>query len=468
MHLNEKFNEWTKAHVFYKLYLQPQKKDLNKVERQEHAWRMRNFKEAPQGKLLVNNSLFDGLQNDQTVHLLHVTTDLDNILESGALYSSGGCLVGSIYCTPLFLSDQHRGRFRIHNLGHYIFKKEMPMVLGKEGRAADKKITSLIIILHCPQEACGNLIGIDYLRLGDIHFALYQELSYLLSNAERTQLEKQIVSRIKNAVQFLSTARGVFYLDEKIDRESFFNQFLSAVDHLPILGYFYFEVLTEYFLLYLCDRETKKFAGRREFYNHHAKQMMFDLCPQLLENFTLGQFKPSPDQLSRYFKNKKAVFSKLDFNHFLNYLIERIIFLVNARLFSLEGEKIDFRSAHWSFGGVVDFAAPLVGHLIHRELRNFGRYPDFYFYFDQYKALQVWNFWNHHNIVVPFNGLIPKGEVGINPAYPDMTYEIFEGEVFCEKNGCWIEPRKKLDIEIVPRLVNPRHAFMRHKYYIRP
>ena len=108
--------------------------------------------------------------------------------------------------------------------------------------------------------------------------------------------------------------------------------------------------------------------------------------------------------------------------------------------------------------------SPLVGHLVHRELRNFGRFPDFYFYFDQFKALQIWNYWNHMGITIPFNGFFPKGEVGINPAYPNLKYHIYRAEISRENSSfMYVTKGEELEINIVPRLVHLRFATMRKR-----
>ncbi len=77
---------------------------------------------------------------------------------------------------------------------------------------------------------------------------------------------------------------------------------------------------------------------------------------------------------------------------------------------------------------------------------------------DQYKALQAWNYWNHLDVVLPFNATMPKGEVGINPAYPALEHVIFRAEKV--EDGL-VEPVEQLDLSIAPRLVDLRYALMR-------
>ena len=139
--------------------------------------------------------------------------------------------------------------------------------------------------------------------------------------------------------------------------------------------------------------------------------------------------------------------------------------MTNARLFSKTDGLIDWEKIEWSFDGLELFLKPLLGHLIHRELRTFGRYPHFYFYFDQSKALQIWNYWNQLKVIVPFNGIIPKGEIGINPAYPELKYKIYLGRVLAEgaEESSLVEIEKELGFKLVPRLIDPKFVNMREQ-----
>jgi hypothetical protein len=141
------------------------------------------------------------------------------------------------------------------------------------------------------------------------------------------------------------------------------------------------------------------------------------------------------------------------------YLQDRLTYLVNARLFRAALGAEDWHHARWEFDDLREIVGPLIGHLIHRELRSFGRYPDFYFYYDQHKALQAWNYWNHMDIIAPFNGTIPKGEIGVNPAYPDLSYRIHRAEV--DERGL-LHSAGRLDLTIAPRLVDIKYTLMRN------
>jgi hypothetical protein len=239
-------------------------------------------------------------------------------------------------------------------------------------------------------------------------------------------------------------------------------QFIQAIDYLPILGYFYFETLTEYIMLFQNNEVVNKFKMLGEYYSPSYKDLVFDLCPHLTKNFGLGDFKPSIQDAIDYVSQQKII-TNFDEKHLLNYLARRLSFLTNARLFSEDSKLINWEKLRWDFGSLVETCKPLLGHLVHRELRTFGRYPYFYFYFDQHKALEIWNYWNHMNIAIPFNGIIPKGEVGINPAHPSLKYKTYSTKIVHDSGYMFLEPVKELDLDVVPKLVDPKFTTMRNR-----
>ena len=52
---------------------------------------------------------------------------------------------------------------------------------------------------------------------------------------------------------------------------------------------------------------------------------------------------------------------------------------------------------------------------------------------------------------------MPKGEIGINPAYPELLYKIYEAKIHKDDK---VELGKELKIDIVPRLVDLKNSFM--------
>lgn len=447
--------KWADAHTFYNAFDQIPSDNRPGVEKAEYLWHQRLSQETPNGKLLTQNSFFNNLKKSDKVYLNHTTYNLDKIVESGVIHASGGCLIGSIYCTPLTMTS---GGLRLHNLGQYIYRKEAPA--GNESN--NKILDSLIFEVNLSKNENNNLIGIDYLRLGNIHFAIFNKLKYLLSSKERYDLEETIVSRIKRSNNFLSLSNYLYFSKDKYEKNKYIDLFIETIQDIPFLGYLYFETLSEYLMLHQDSKIAKSYSDIGEFYNQPYKELMYRCIPKLVKNFTLKDFQPRVSDVFEVIKELGCI-ENPDWEQFTDYLFDRLVFYTNSRIFSDLEKPIVWQDISWNFEEMSELFRPLAGHIIHRELRSFGRYPDFYFYFDQLKALEVWNYWNHMNIAIPFNGVIPKGEIGINPAYTDLKYKVYQGRV-TERNGFdFIEPVKELKIELIPRLVDLKFSFMRNK-----
>lgn len=420
-------------------------------------WGRRLAEQTPNGHLLRRNALFDALRGNGKLHLLHVTHALEEIKRQGVLYPSGGCLVGSVYCAPLTATG--RG-FRMHNLGAYVLTKEAPAFLARLG-GTGRLPTPLIFEIDVPPQAYRGLAGVDYLRLGLIHLRIYRHLEYLLSASERHRLREDVVHRIKNSAAFLATAAAVAHRGTRVGTESFLKLLDETIPRLPVLGYLYFEAVAEYLMLHSASRHTRRLAGLGELNNWLYKEVLAACRPAMAGRFDLAAFRPRPKRLAALIHR---VDPGIDTGHASAYLVERVSYLVAARLFTPGEPPGAWHRTRWEFDGLTPRFGPLLGHLIHRELRTFGRYPDFYFYFDQYKALQAWNYWNHMGIVTPFNGTMPKGEIGINPAYPGLGYRVWRAE---RDDAGRLHPAEELPLTIAPRLVDIKHTLMRGNRWTR-
>lgn len=446
-------SSWADAHVFYNLYDHPSGLRSAHFEEDELEWRKRLLQETPNGSLIRDNSMFEVLRSD-TISLLHVTTEkkLKGLLKETALYPSGGCLVGSIYCSLLRPENGDRTQFHVHNLGRYIFEAEAPRAISGE---ANNAVTPIIAEAAAPKNARDNLIGLDYLRLGDIHLNIYRSLEYLMRPDERQRLEDDVIYQIKASVEFLGACQAYLLQPRRMKPEEFLAVAAHAIERLPIIGYFLCETVIEFLLCHQNCDEARASHEQREFYNRSYKELLFTMRPNLVKSFNLATFNPSPVDLSTYI----ALKSDWGFTmpQMFEFMAERLAFLVCSRLIP-DATGIDWRKIAWRFFSVTEIFGPLVGHLIHRQLRTFQRSGLFYFYYDQTKAMQVWNYWNHNDIAVSFNGVIPKGEVGINPAYP-LDWKFYRGMY---RDGLVCKD-VQLSLKAVPRLVDLKNTFMRSK-----
>ena len=445
------------SHVSYDSYKYDLADVQNIINDHEYLWRKRLLENTPNGYLLTKNAFFDALKQDDSMYVAHITPNFHNIASQGVLYPSAGCLVGSLYAVPL---TKEGDSFRMHNLGKFILNKEVPFL--QESR--DSNISTQILVAEVGlSKGHHPLLGVDYLRLGSVHFSTYKELEFLLSSEERLALEETCIRRIRSVSDFLKRSYKLFRNQAQFDSREYIQEFLNAIPQLSILGYFYFEVLSEYILLHQDSESARRVHEKGEFYAQNYKDLVYTLHSGLTKNFSLRTFAPPLGDVIKNIHDTKVIG---DFNEqdFVNFVAQRLLFIINARLFSDHEEPMDWSTLRWTFLDLSRHMSPLIGHLLHRELRTFGRYPDFYFYFDQIKALRIWNFWNELGVRVPFNGLIPKGEVGVNPAHTKSEPKIYGSTIELQNDDVYLRLTEQLPIEVASRLVDPRFVSMREDH----
>lgn len=452
MLVNSKIDKWANAHTFYNVSDVVPSDNTTQIAKQDLYWRQKLKEETKNGHLITKNTFFNQLHKSKKIYLSHMTYNLDKIISSGAIYPSGGCLIGSIYCTPLNHTPEG---LRMHNLGSYIYNIEAP-----QQNIDQKPPEALIFEIQMPSGEKDNLIGVNYLKLGDIHNSIFSDLEYLLSISERNSLKNIILDRIKKSLAFLSLVNNLFFHQHEFNREEFMDLFINTVEDLPILGYIYFEVVSEYMMLNQDGVLAKKYADLGELYSPCYKNLLYSLDSKLTKIFSLRDFKPSIDYVYGFIKDNGFIHNPCR-DKIIRYISDRLVFMTNTYLFSNPGTEIIWQKINSEFKNISESLSPLIGHITHRELRSFGRYPDFYFYFDQIKALEIWNYWNYMNIAIPFNGVIPKGEVGINPAYSDLKYKVYRSSKITKNGLDYLIPTEELHVNFYPRLVDLKFSFMR-------
>lgn len=407
--------------------------------------------------LLSNNSFYNLVRKEDVLYLMHVTKNKELIENEGFLYPSGGCLLGTVYFTPGYKSDN--GEIRLHNLGRYYYERECPNVIKK--RKLSGRPTIYIFKIDC-RKFRYNIEAVNYLKFGKMHYDIYNRLSYLLTNNEKKVLEETINQKLVNALPLLQKIE-LYKKSKKIeDKYEFIEQLRKNVKYIPIFGYVYFEALNKALMLHQSDEISRKYYERGEFFNWHYKNMMLHFYPDFFSKFNLGTFNLSYSEIKKYVIEEKII-DNID-NFELDFF-EQLFILIDDALGIEQGNDIKFveNDIKKKIEEYPDKYHPLIGHLIHRELRNFKRYPDFYFYFDQVKALNIWNSWNRREILIPYNGIIPKGEIGLNPALLDnLEYEVYEAKDYrIENDFAYVKMGDKKNIKIAKKLVENKYGMMR-------
>ncbi len=401
----------------------------------EDDWRRRLRHDTPGGHLLVHNAMTQALTSGGPLHLMHTTTALDSIRASGQLYASSGCLLAALCCAPLTKTP---AGLRPHNLGAYLLRT--------------KPHTHTLMIEITPT-APVPAKGIDYLRLGRVHLRAYLDHRGFLSRAEDLQLRERALHQIRTTAPFLdmvlTNATG-----HRTEPGTFVDQLAAAVRDLPFLGYVYFEVLSEYLMLHSTSTETKAFAEAGEMNNHLYKRLAFSAVSGMGKLFDLSRFHPDHQRLHDLIADIEPALAP----GATQYTRDRLSHLLTALTLDPGQDATNFTFQGQDFDSLAKATPSLLGQTLFREMRVLQRYPQLYLAFEQAKALRAWNYWNHHQIATPFNGFLPKGEIGVNPAYPAADRAVWRAET-CERG--LLHPVEELDVAFVPRMADLAMTAMR-------
>ncbi|MFJ9839249.1 hypothetical protein ACIRYZ_02095 [Kitasatospora sp. NPDC101155] len=222
----------------------------------------------------------------------------------------------------------------------------------------------------------------------------------------------------------------------------------------PFLGYLYFEVLSEYLMLHSTTPETKAYAQLREMNNRLYKRLAFSAVHGMDKLFDLSRFNPGYERLLQLVGQIEADLSA----GVARFTRQRLSHLFASVALAPSQDAASFTFGDADFDALATAAPHLLGQLVFLEMRIIDRYPQLYLAFEQAKSLEAWDYWNTEGIPTPFNGTIPKGEIGINTAYPRASYTVWTAEA-CERG--LLHPVDQLDLTFLPRLAELSMTAMR-------
>lgn len=401
----------------------------------ESDWRDHVEQDTPNGWLLRGNAMVQRLTSGRPIHLMHTTVALDAIRSTGQLHASSGCLVAALYCAPL---TQEAAGLRPHNLGSYLLET--------------KKHTQTLVLEIIP-DAPVPPKGVDYLRLGGIHLRTYQEHRSFLTPAEDSRLRRSVLQQVQATASFFDLLL-VLATSRCVPEADFIDQLAAAIPEFPFLGYLYFEVLSEYLMLHSASPETKSLAETGELNNRLYKRLAFRAVSGMERLFDLSCFRPGHDTLHQIIGSIEPTLAP----QVAGYVQSRLSHLFAALALAPDQDATSFSFQGTDFDVLAAAAPGLLGQALFRRLRVTERYPQLYHCFEQAKALEVWDYWNTEGIATPFNGFLPKGEIGINPAYPRATCGVWTAET-CERG--LLHPVERVEAVPVARLADLSQTAMR-------
>ncbi|MFF9310888.1 hypothetical protein ACF1BS_08250 [Streptomyces sp. NPDC014748] len=419
-------DEWEHAHTDYTV---PARRRIpSSLAESESDWRHYLECSTPNGWLLQRNAMTEALVGGMPMYLLHLTRAIDAIRTSREVHVSTGCLVGALYCSPLV--SQREG-LRPHNLGAYLLRT---------------KPSTTPMIFEVVPDAPIQPKGVDYLHLGVIHLRTYLRYRDLLTQAENDLLVRAVLAGLRAAGPFLDVAlRNA--VGHATAASEFIDQLSDAVVHVPFLGYLYFEVLSEYLMLHSATPETKTYAEMGELNNWLYKRLAFAAVDGMDQLFDLARFNPRHRRLVQLIEAIEPDLAP----EVAEYVRRRLshLFARTALHPSQDATAVTFQSTDI---GMLQKAAPgLIGQMLFREIRYMPRYQQLYHCFEKSKALEAWTYWNSEGIPTPFNGTIPKGEIGINPVYPRSPVRMWAAE---QDSKGFLHPAEEVKAVFTPHLAS--------------
>ncbi|WP_432114698.1 hypothetical protein [Streptomyces sp. S1] len=418
--------EWEHAHTDY---TRPaQRRIPASLADSESDWRHYLESSTPNGWLIRHNAMTDALASGKPMYLLHTTKHIDAIRTSQQLHVSTGCLVGALYCSPLV---SEREGLRPHNLGTYLMRTK-PSVTP--------------MVFEITPDAPIRSKGIDYLHLGPIHLRTYLHYQSFLTPAENDRLDRAVLAGLRAAGPFLDIALHNA-AGHATSAPEFIDHLAAAVPAVPFLGYLYFEVLSEYLMLHSTAPETKSYAQVGELNNWLCKRLAFTAVKGMDQLFDLALFNPCHHRLVQLIEGIEPALAP----GVAEYVRRRLSHLCARTMLHPSQDTASFTFQGTDLGTLQQAAPGLVGQMVFREMRYFPRYPQLYHCFEKAKALEVWNYWNHEGIPTPFNGTLPKGEIGINPVYPRAGVRAW----IAEPGGKgYLHPTEEIRVDFAPHLAS--------------
>lgn len=418
--------QWDHAHTDYTRPVQ--RHAPASLADSEADWREHLEASTPNGWLIRDNAMTGALASGRPVYLLHTTKDIGAIRASGQLHVSTGCLVAALYCSPLTSSP---GGLRPHNLGAYLMQT---------------KPSTTPLVIEVTPDAPIQPKGVDYLHLGVVHLRTFLRFQSFLTAAENDRLYRAVLSGLRAAAVFLDTAlRNA--TGRATPAPEFIDKLSDAVAHVPFLGYLYFEVLSEYLMLHSITPETKTFAEAGELNNWPSKRLAHAAVDGMDRLFDLARFRPRHDRLVQLIEGIEPELSP----GAAEYVRRRLSHLLARTALDPSQDTASFTFRCADLGAIQEGAPGLVGQMVFREIRYMPRYRQLYHLFEKAKALEAWDYWNGEGIPTPFNGILPKGEIGVHPVYPRASVKVWTAKR--DDRGC-LHPTEEIPVVFTPHLAS--------------
>ena len=366
------------------------------------------------------------------IRLVHATPSLKKILNTKAIFPSGGGLGAAIYCIPL---DR---KMHPHNMFEVFYSYQIP-------KKTKGKIDLLLFELKLPAKSKQNVKkwGVDYTTFGKKHLKTWIKIkkSKIVSKEYQKNLENKVVKQVSENIKLINS---IIY--DKNTNNQFEKKYTAIFSNIPALRFIIYETMCEFILLFQNDTVSLNHLKKNELFNLYHKRMVFDLCPPMEKKFRMMSFFISLSRMADYIERKKMVkpFKRKDFYSFFN---RRIAFYLEKIIKGRIKEK-------YSFVALSHDQPDMVGHILYREFFNKTL-------FEQNLAEFILDEYRIKGIICPFYSILPKGEVGINPYCQEMGAKVKVYIAHYNKAKNVILLGKKLNVRLEKSIISEKESTIR-------
>jgi hypothetical protein len=349
--------------------------DMPNIRKYESKYWLDFFSNTPMSSIRANDLNKYHIENGY-LWTLHITSNINQIINSGYLKCSGGGLFGVVYATPVLKN------MIIHPLADYIMKKEIAL-------HSDTEPNIDCLLIKVPVQGESTKINqhvlfseINYILDADIYFEVLNEKDKvkLISSG----VYKTYICAITNALSKIRDKQNTYKLIEAVDR------LFKKCEYIRCI---LFETVYEYLAFFQDSDEAKGFAKDGIMYPNHIKDFLYLISPSLVGKFSTKHFDVPICEIAEALHNTKTgnkLIKDFDENHFKIFMLKRLTHYLSK---VIEAD-----------GGL---SKTLLGHLAYRKYRCLGIESKSSLLFGERSKRREINMVTYANI--------PKGEIGILP-----------------------------------------------------
>jgi len=388
---------------------------------------------TPNSTLLQSNILFENLEKHWWFWVLHVTKNRDQIIKSGKMYVSTGCLPYTIYWVPAL------PWWDVHNLIEYMLSKEI---------ASQNNEQWLLYIhfnaLHQQTNIYNNWF--DSRACWNEYYTIIQKLSKSNISEVKEQTQELIHQATIHRTDISSELNilSELYYTKSNKYNRIIDTYTSLCQKNNFFTWVSLEVLIEYIMLYQDDTRSQYLKQNNEVNNEHYKNIIFSLAPSMKWNFNISHFIFDPKQRSDKIIENHCI-SQFDYEHFIRFISTRILHNLTYKIL-------------WS--ELPDDSESLIWNIIYHTAKRNEHYAAFQSAFNTERKDFIHTTRKKYNTVFPYNSVIPKWEIWINPHILDWSYDVYT----CYKDQGKLVLWNKVDIVLTDSLIadNLRSMTARH------